>query len=81
MTTDRPEELGFTAVIDGDHDRVRTFARMHADGAVSDRERAVRLYYAVRDGIRYDPYRIDLSVDGMRASRCLAVAISLLGAF
>ena len=30
------------------------------------------LYYAVRDGIRYDPYRIDLSVQGMRASTTLA---------
>ena len=37
-----------------------------------DRERAVALYYAVRDGIRYDPYRIDLSVPGMRASTTLA---------
>ena len=31
------------------------------------------LYYAVRDGFRYDPYRIDLSPDGMKASTVLTV--------
>jgi transglutaminase-like putative cysteine protease len=37
------------------------------------RERAVSLYYLVRDGFRYDPYQVDVSVDGMRASRVLEV--------
>jgi transglutaminase-like putative cysteine protease len=46
------------------------FAREHARGA-DERERAVALYYAVRDGFRYDPYRIDLSVHGMRGSTVL----------
>jgi transglutaminase-like putative cysteine protease len=32
----------------------------------------VALYYAVRDGFRYDPYRIDLSPAGMKASAVLA---------
>ena len=40
--------------------------------APTTRERAVALYYAVRDGLRYDPYRIDLSVHGMKASTALA---------
>jgi transglutaminase-like putative cysteine protease len=44
----------------------------HARGA-SERERAVALYYAVRDEFRYDPYRIDLSPQGMRASRVLEI--------
>ena len=30
------------------------------------------LYYAVRDGLRYDPYRIDVTVHGMKASTALA---------
>ena len=30
---------------------------------VNSRENVVRLYYAVRDSIRYDPYTIELSVD------------------
>jgi transglutaminase-like putative cysteine protease len=32
----------------------------------------VSLFLAVRDGFRYDPYRIDLSPQGMRASTVLA---------
>jgi transglutaminase-like putative cysteine protease len=36
------------------------------------REKAVALYYAVRDQVRYDPYRIDLRPDAMRASATLA---------
>ena len=30
-----------------------------------------RLYFAVRDSIRYDPYQIDLSVEGLSARRTL----------
>jgi transglutaminase-like putative cysteine protease len=60
-----------TALLDSDHPMVASFAAQHAAGGC-DRERAVALYYAVRDGIRYDPYRIDLSVPGMRASTTLA---------
>jgi len=59
--------LSPTALLDSDHPLVAAFAREHARGA-DERERAVALYYAVRDGFRYDPYRIDLSVSGMRAS-------------
>jgi transglutaminase-like putative cysteine protease len=65
--------LAPTALIDSDHPAVMSFAARHATAAC-DRVRAVALYYAVRDGIRYDPYRIDLSVQGMRASTTLAHA-------
>ena len=56
-----------TVLIDSDHPAVVAFASRHGRGR-DDRERAVALYYAVRDGFRYDPYRIDLSPDGMKAS-------------
>ncbi len=67
----QPDTLGPTAFIDSDHPAVQAFATEQARGA-SDRERAVALVYAVRDGFRYDPYRIDLSPAGMRASTVLA---------
>jgi transglutaminase-like putative cysteine protease len=35
------------------------------------RERAVSLYYAVRDGVRYEVYGADLSRSGLRASEVL----------
>src|SRR5690606_22048978 len=62
--------LRATALIDSDSPEVRAFAAAHAQGP-SDRERAVSLYLAVRDGFRYDPYRIDLSPAGMSASSVL----------
>lgn len=66
-----PATLAPTALIDSDAPAVQAFAEQHAQGA-TDRERAVALYLAVRDGFRYDPYRIDLSPQGMAASTVLA---------
>jgi transglutaminase-like putative cysteine protease len=63
--------LAPTALIDSDHPDVVAFAREHAQGG-DDRERAVSLYLAVRDRFRYDPYHIDLSPGGMRASSVIA---------
>ena len=59
--------LASTALVDSDHPAVVELARRHARGD-SDRERAVALHDAVRDGFRYDPYQVDLSPGGMRAS-------------
>jgi transglutaminase-like putative cysteine protease len=59
--------LASTALVDSDHPAVVAFARQHAHGD-TDRERAVALHDAVRDGFRYDPYQVDLSPGGMRAS-------------
>jgi transglutaminase-like putative cysteine protease len=67
-----PNTLQPTALIDSDHPAVMTFAHAHAVGP-DVRSRAVSLYLAVRDGFRYDPYRIDLSPSGMRASTVLAL--------
>ncbi len=66
--------LAPTPLIDSEHPAVVDFARRHATGSDA-RARAVALYYAVRDGFRYDPYRIDLSPAGMRASTVLAIGI------
>jgi transglutaminase-like putative cysteine protease len=59
--------------VDSDHPAVIAFARHHATGA-TDAERAVALFYAVRDGFRYDPYRLDLTPQGMKASTVLATS-------
>lgn len=66
-----PDTLKPTALIDSDHPAVQAFAQQHGKGT-SQRECAVALYYAVRDGFRYDPYRVDLSPSGMKASSVLA---------
>jgi transglutaminase-like putative cysteine protease len=69
-----PATLAPTPLIDSDHPAVLAFAQQHALGD-DDRERAVALYYAVRDGFRYDPYRVDLSPHGMKASTVLAIGV------
>jgi transglutaminase-like putative cysteine protease len=42
--------------IDSNHPEVVSFASSAIDGAATDLDRAVKLYYLVRDHIRYDPY-------------------------
>jgi transglutaminase-like putative cysteine protease len=66
-----PATLAPTPLIDSDHPAVQAFAAEHAQGSDA-RERAVSLYLAVRDGFRYDPYRIDLRPAGMKASAVLS---------
>ena len=66
--------LTSTTLIDSAHPEVVAFAGAHGHGQ-SVRERAAALYLAVRDGFRYDPYRIDLSTQGMRASTVLALSL------
>ena len=61
-----------TTMVDSAHPAVVAFAQAAVAGAADQRERAVKLYYAVRDGFRYDPYKVDLSVGGLKASRVLA---------
>jgi transglutaminase-like putative cysteine protease len=58
--------------VDSGHPGIVAFARDRAAGAGGAADVAVRLYYAVRDEVRYDPY-VDLSApDTFRASACLA---------
>lgn len=61
-----------TPLIDSDHPRIVEFARDAAAGATDGVDVACRVYLAVRDGLRYDPYGIELTEDGMRASAVLA---------
>ena len=62
--------LAPTPSLDFDHPAVATFAREAAGGG-TERDRAVRLYYAVRDGVRYDPYAFRLDAASLAASRTL----------
>ena len=58
-------------LIDSDSPEIVEYARRVAGSADSNRERARRLYLAVRDDLRYDPYRIDRDPDQLRASVAL----------
>ena len=57
MNHDLQPYLMPTAIIDSDHQAVRDYAAASVISAADDPvEKAVKLYYAVRDGIWYDPY-------------------------
>jgi transglutaminase-like putative cysteine protease len=71
MTAPPKNALAPGTFIDSDHDAILKFSRERA-GAGDDRQRAVRLYYAVRDEIRYDPYQFSLNPVHLRASAILA---------
>jgi transglutaminase-like putative cysteine protease len=88
IVAEHRDELAPTPIVDSDHPAVRAFAETHAAGSRSDPARAVALYYAVRDGIRYDPYGAAVEVHGLRASAtlergrgwCVAKAVLLAAA-
>jgi transglutaminase-like putative cysteine protease len=60
-----------TYYIDKDHPDITSFAGLVCKGQASDRDKALKLYYAVRDQIRYNPYGIDLENSAMKASQVL----------
>jgi transglutaminase-like putative cysteine protease len=63
--------LEATEIVDADHPNVREYALGHIAGKEEPTARAIALYYAIRDGIRYDGYEIDLTPRGLSASEAL----------
>jgi transglutaminase-like putative cysteine protease len=57
--------------IDSAHAAVVDFSRKNSSGK-NQTERAVSLYYAVRDGIRYNPFLDFSQEESYRASQCIA---------
>jgi transglutaminase-like putative cysteine protease len=53
-----PQYLAATKFVDSEHPAVRAFAERAVGGATTTSERISRLFTAVRDEIRYDPYRL-----------------------
>lgn len=64
--------LAPTEFLDHDRPEVRSFAEATVGDAGTDVERAVRLFYAVRDGWWYDPYSSDHDRAAFRASTIVA---------
>jgi transglutaminase-like putative cysteine protease len=61
-----------TPLIERDAPAVRAFADRVTADAATPVERAIRLFYAVRDEIRYDPYGVALTPEFLRATAVLA---------
>jgi transglutaminase-like putative cysteine protease len=64
-----------TQFIDSDAPAVAEYARSTIGDAATDVERGGRLYYAVRDPIRYDPYAIGFDLSAYKASAVLAAQV------
>ncbi|MGD9486951.1 MAG: transglutaminase family protein [Calditrichaceae bacterium] len=60
-----------TYFIDSDSSEIIEFSSENIKGEKTDIEKAVKLYYTVRDGFRYDPYKIDLERAAFKASSVL----------
>ncbi len=63
--------LKATYFIEKDHPKIRAFSQKVSKGKQTDTDRAVAIYYGVRDQIRYNPYGMDQAKENMRASRIL----------
>ena len=92
MTADaHPAEfLRSTAYVDSDSPEVREFVSRALEGpGLSATEKAIGLFNAVRDQIKYDPFHMGLAEDDYRASRiagrtsnfCVPKAILLTAAY
>jgi transglutaminase-like putative cysteine protease len=63
--------LRATPTIDADHGDIMEAARRLTAGCSNDQEKAVKLFYFVRDTIRYNIYMISVFIEDFRASRVL----------
>jgi transglutaminase-like putative cysteine protease len=57
--------------IDSDHPAIKSFARQAGGSDGADVARVLRLFHAIRDDIRYDPYMPMSQKEHFRASYCL----------
>ncbi|MEO6588993.1 MAG: transglutaminase family protein [Pyrinomonadaceae bacterium] len=65
------EYLQPTEFLNFDDESVSEFAERNCEGATTEKEKAVKLYYAVRDGFQYNPNILDLRREGLKASDLL----------
>ncbi|MFA4969917.1 MAG: hypothetical protein WC540_09815, partial [Sulfuritalea sp.] len=68
MSAIDPAWLAATEFIDHEHPAIREFVASKVGAGSTPKEQALSLYYAVRDGIRYDPYSFRMERAAMRAS-------------
>ncbi len=59
------------AFVDSDHATVVAYAREHSTSSGDALKNAVALYYAVRDGFRYNPWAVNIEPEAFKASSIL----------
>ena len=71
MNSIDPAWLAATEFIDCQHPAIQEFVATRVGAGDAAKDKALKLYYAVRDGIRYDPYSASMRRDALRASSTL----------
>ncbi len=71
MNSDMLQYIQPSPTVDSASPTIIEYARKNAGDSTDQRKQAVNLYYAVRDDIRYDPYTLDISIEGLKASTTL----------
>ena len=71
MTEKMRRYLQPTFFIDSDNSKVVAYSQQAIGDVKTDIEKGIRLYYAVRDDIRYNPYAVNMSPEGFKASETL----------
>jgi transglutaminase-like putative cysteine protease len=69
--TDLDPYLAPNYFVDADHDEVIRYAARHGAGAGNPTDAVVCLYYAIRDGFRYNPWGVRLEPSAFKASSVL----------
>ena len=72
MSDDPSAYLEPGPTVESGHPDIVAFAKDAAGDAATAKETAIALYYAVRDGIRYNPYISAIEVEAFRATKTLA---------
>lgn len=60
-----------TPCINSDHPDIQSLADQLTKDCSTNKEKAIALYYKVRDGWKYNPYNIDFNVENLKASLLL----------
>lgn len=71
MPTPGPQYLASGEYIDADAPEIRAHSTRATQGETTDVGKAVKLFYAVRDGWRYDPFNLPLNANAFKASSVL----------
>ncbi len=70
------ENLNSSPYFNYEHASVQAFSAKVIQAGMSETEKAVALYYAVRDGIRYNPYVFEREKSGFSASHAIEMGQS-----
>ncbi len=64
--------LRASEIVDADNEAIKDIVRKTTEGCTSDEEKTIRLFYFVRDSIKYNVYMISTHADDFKASTTLA---------